>query len=86
MEPKHKMPWLAALLNLLLPGAGYLYIGKRKVFAIILMTGMVIGYFGGTSTTGLSMLDKAAIFTSALLFVVAFSYDAYIEALEANEQ
>jgi hypothetical protein len=37
---------------MVLPGAGYLYLGKRQVFAIILLAGMILGYFGGTSTIG----------------------------------
>ena len=39
---QHKRAWLAGLLNFVLPGAGYLYLGVRKVFATILISTTVL--------------------------------------------
>ena len=42
MKAQKKNPWIAALLNFLFYGAGYLYVGKRKVFGIGLILVVVI--------------------------------------------
>ncbi len=34
-----KNSWIAAVLNLLLPGAGYLYVGDRRFWSIVLIVG-----------------------------------------------
>jgi len=42
MTGTKKNPWVAALLNLLFYGAGYLYIGKKKTFGVGLIIVVVI--------------------------------------------
>lgn len=44
MRSQKKNPWIAALLNFLFYGAGYLYIGKKKTFGIsLIIVVMIIG-------------------------------------------
>ena len=39
---KKKSPWLAAILNFIFPGVGYIYVGKRKIFSYLLIIGLVL--------------------------------------------
>jgi hypothetical protein len=44
MTGAKKNPWVAALLNLLFYGAGYLYIGKKKAFGVgLIIVAVIIG-------------------------------------------
>ena len=74
-----RRPWLAGVLNLLFPGLGYIYIGKRKLFGILLIiTGILI-------LIDLNLFDTA-MFQSPIALIVgiigqfAFAYDAYNDA------
>jgi hypothetical protein len=78
-----KKPIIAGILNFVFPGLGYLYIGTRKTFAIILMVGMIIGMVGDISYVDLVNLEKTSkvvLFMTAFLWFFAFGYDAYTEA------
>lgn len=83
-------PVLAAVLNFLIPGVGYLYVGVRKKFAwfligasVVSAVAIVVGVLNPESagnyvaaTTQYSLLDSLAV----LIVAVAFAYDAYTEA------
>lgn len=77
-----KRPWLAALLNVVLSGLGYIYVGKRKTFGILLMISELI------SLIALSLNYEAAvefasnpwILVSGVFMIVALAIDAYNEA------
>lgn len=78
-----KKPWLAATLNIV-PGLGYLYLGKRIFFSMLLVIGLVIGliavfynpamveHFYGD----LNAWDLLA-FAGLAVFISAFVWDAY---------
>jgi len=70
MAKKKKNALVAAVLNFLWPGVGYLYAGKRKKFGLLVIIGFLIGVFGIHS-----------IFTllSSFILSAAFAYDVYNE-------
>ena|SRR6266536_1152527 len=80
-----KRPWLAAILNALLPGAGYLYVGRRRIFGGFMVVASVLAVidwrFGPNSLPGEpGLLGNIA----CPLFLLAFAYDAYREAKMVN--
>jgi predicted nucleic acid-binding Zn ribbon protein len=74
---KEKNPWIAALLNFLFWGLGYLYNGKRIWFGTILLLTAIID-----AAVALAQGFRAWDLPSSLLLSVAFAYDAYKEASE----
>ncbi|MBU1017057.1 hypothetical protein KJ678_02735 [Patescibacteria group bacterium] len=83
---KTKKPWLAAILNLILSGVGYIYNGKRVVFGVLILISSVISYIvEGSDLDILSSEVKVIAVTAYLVMAIAFSYDAYREAKEINE-
>jgi len=84
---KRKNPWIAALLNILFLGLGYLYNGKRKIFGWLLLASEILSGIAYSDITYEQMKflleDKISLtffIISYLLFVVATAYDAYDEA------
>jgi len=78
-EQQIRKPWLAALLNLLLPGLGYVYTGKRVGFGVgILFTSLILFY--GVPSSAISNILWLDSFIMALLF----AYDGYRTAEEVN--
>ena len=76
-----KKPWLAALLNILIPGLGYLYLGKRKLFGILLVVSGVAAYIWVINKPQVTELFGDPFINMMLLFYeVAFAIDAYQEA------
>lgn len=75
-----KNPWIAAILNFLWYGFGYVYNGKRVAFGAGLIILELIEYFAFftiySSNVGLIL---------SLLFGLLFAYDGYNEALEINK-
>ncbi|HTQ04206.1 MAG TPA: hypothetical protein VMI54_10125 [Polyangiaceae bacterium] len=81
-----KKPWLAALLNFFLFGAGTLYVGRRGVGAAALVT------LGGTAVQLLeikqsppfeNLLEWPWFFGGLLLVKVGLAIDGYRDALSA---
>jgi len=74
-----KKLWLAVLLNFLLGGAAYLYLGRRRLFGVLVIIGFVV--WGVDSlVTPMSVGEVAA----DLILAGAFAYDGYREAKEVN--
>ncbi|MBM3229784.1 hypothetical protein FJZ26_05100 [Candidatus Parvarchaeota archaeon] len=80
-----KNPWLAAALNFILYGLGYIYAGKRVYFGIgLVITDMI--------WIGLIFLEYAAGVNQALLSLsvgsillgIMFAYDGYNTVQESN--
>jgi hypothetical protein len=89
---KRKKPGLAAFLNFIFLGAGYLYNGKRKTLAWLLIVSDFLAFLiffdqsfwestGSDEFGVLSWLSSLGF----LLFFFAFARDAYIEAEEINK-
>lgn len=85
---KRRKPWLAALLNIFY-GVGYLYNGKRKVFAWFLFIGMCL-IIGGTIYSGYKGVPSPKLniydWMGSIFITFAFMYDAYKEAKSINEK
>lgn len=83
-----KKPWLACVLNIILPGVGYVYVGHRVAFGILLfISNLFIWSFSwpsGWSWSKLSNSMLASIFIAVILTTIAFAYDAYKDAQEVN--
>ncbi|OGI71102.1 hypothetical protein A3B84_03015 [Candidatus Nomurabacteria bacterium RIFCSPHIGHO2_02_FULL_35_13] len=79
-----KKPWLACVLNIVLPGVGYIYVGNRVVFGILLFISNLIVW---TSSVSLSEFSNSAIgimVISGIVMIIAFAYDGYKDAQETN--
>lgn len=79
---RKKIPIIAAILNFLLVGLGYLYTGRKKVFGILLLVYAVLAFL-----TPFVPLIQTPYTTFALgtLFALAIAYDGLQDALEYNE-
>ena len=76
-----KNPWLVGAANVLLPGLGYLLIGKRTIFAIVLLVSMVIGWYWILTSPDFQKVSSDIYFSiSAYLTALAFGIDGYLEA------
>lgn len=83
---KDKKPWLAALLNFLIWGLGYLYVGKRKTFGVLFIIAFVLSFFIPDESLNFSAFDWIIVLIAYLLMAIAFAYDAYGTAQEVNEK
>ncbi len=80
---KPKNPIIAALLNFLAPGLGYMYVGtKRNNFRMGLMVSLTLALFS-PAIQGFKGLDPAFLVSGAIMLVV-FAVDAYEDALETQ--
>lgn len=77
-----KKPWLAAVLNFLFYGVGYIYVGRRVLFGVVLLiVGIAETVFW--LSTGTMTMPPEFIATS-LAASGAFAYDGYRDAQERN--
>lgn len=79
----NKRPWLAALLNALIPGLGYMYIRKRMLFGALLIAASfaAIVWVFSIPTDIYSQISWNIWYISAtILLAAAFAIDAYKEA------
>jgi len=81
MATEKKSAGLAAFLNVILPGIGYLYLGKRKTFGIVVLIGYALGWLS-TFIFGAVEDADALYYFSNLLLIVAFGIDGYSQAKE----
>lgn len=80
-----KSPVAAAVLNII-PGLGYLYLGTRKIFAILLLISLPIMVVEVAMHIGLYELLLESIWLTIVDFIitVAFMIDAYFEGRRIN--
>ena len=83
-----KNPWIAAVLNLLLFGAGYIYNGKRKGLGIALILVWILARYGEITIflTNLVFKDWLVLFTGLIVLMFSLATDAYNEAKMINAQ
>ena len=76
-----KKPWLAAVLNFFFFGVGYIYVGRRVLFGILLI---IVGIVDGIFWLSTGSMPPQFIATT---FVIsgAFAYDGYRDAEERNK-
>ncbi|TFH38257.1 MAG: hypothetical protein E4G94_12575 [ANME-2 cluster archaeon] len=78
-----KKPWLAAVLNIILSGLGYLYVGKRKVFGTLILVGELLAYVWiFTDPAALQLMSNMWVILGSLLWIVGLAIDAYNDAKE----
>ena len=80
IDPMSKNKYLAAILNFLVWGLGYVYLGKKNLFSVLLIVGSLLSTIAGYLPLGEVILPFSfrAITESGFLLVdVAFAYDAY---------
>jgi len=66
---------IAAILNLFIWGVGYLYIGKRRFFAILVLLAEII--FLGFNAILRSPLGPLTVSIPAAIVSIALAYDAF---------
>ncbi len=75
-----KKPWVTAVLNFLLPGLGYVYVGKRVGFGIGLILSSLILW-------GVSLGDlPPVVWIDGIIIAFLFAYDGYKTAEEVNKR
>lgn len=84
MALKRKKPWLAAILNIIILGLGYIYIGVKRNFAILLIIGVILSFFVKFDLMNLPTKDIVLFLSIGIIFSIAFGYDAYQEAIKYN--
>ena len=87
MKRKKKSPWIAALLNFLLLGAGYVYLDKRVVFGWMLILTFVImtfEYFIGGMNHFVYIAETHSV--SWTVLTIAVAYDGYQLAKESKRR
>jgi len=75
MEKKN--PTLAAILNFIIPGLGYLYAKKRETFGWIVLVSMIL--YTVYSYDKPYLLNQPMFLASSILLSFAFAYDVYRE-------
>lgn len=87
-----KNPWIAAVLNFFLMGAGTLYNGRRVVVGAVLTVGAAMLTFVELHLGGnLSVIPADAPGLFPIMFVAVFlintvlAYDGYVEAQAINQ-
>jgi hypothetical protein len=81
-----KKPWIAAILNLLFFGAGYIYNGKRTGFGIALIVGWILIRLGEIPIflTHLVFEKWLVMFIGIVVLQISFATNAYNEAKGIN--
>ncbi len=76
-----KKPWLAALLNVIFSGLGYLYVGKRKLFGVLLILSEILAFVWlFTDPVAWQVMENVWIALTGILFVIGLAIDAYNDA------
>lgn len=75
-----KKPWLAAVLNFFFYGVGYLYVGKRVLFGILLLIVGIVETVYWFST----LIMPPEIIATSIIGSIAFAYDGHRDAQELN--
>jgi len=79
MAREKKNPWIAAILNFMFYGAGYLYAGKRTTFGTMLLVGWAISLTAGeTLDPNISLYGLGALLMSEIFIGFALAYDGYM--------
>jgi len=85
---RKKNPWVAAILNFIIPGLGYLYVGKKHVLVSVgfIIVNLLSALFLSVPIEDLSYIDKYLDLGVPIVILVSliFSFDAYQDGLEIN--
>lgn len=75
-----KKPWLAAVLNFFFMGLGTLYVGKRKLFGLVLTLGSFSLSYIEMSLKDVNTDLYWQMFVTVLVVNIFFAMDGYQEA------
>lgn len=82
-----KNPWLAAILNVLISGVGYIYVGKRVLFGVLLLISDLIVYYFILSDANFSKnFLNGPVILCGLIVTAAFALDGYNDAKIVNRK
>ena len=81
-----KNPWIAAVLNLFLFGAGYVYNGRRRALGVALILAWVLIRYGEITIylTNLVFEKWLVLFVGLVVLMFSLATDAYREAVSIN--
>ncbi len=84
-----RSPWMSAFLNFVAWGAGYVYMGHRKILGTGLLAVTAVNLFLLASIPSVILLPSSELFFLWLSFIwialsLLFAADAYNEARELN--
>jgi hypothetical protein len=81
-----KKPWIAAILNLLFFGAGYIYNGKRVWLGVAMIVSWILIRIGEISIylTDLVFHKWLILFIGIVVMQLSLTVDAYREAKSIN--
>lgn len=84
MKNKSISPWVAAILNLLLPGLGYVYVGKRIGFGVgLIFSGIILWGFATLSYNTVTNFPLV-MWIDTIILSILFAYDGFNTAKEVN--
>lgn len=76
-----KNPWVAAGLNIIISGLGYIYVGNRREFGFLLLAGEIMTFFALVQNPVLlSLLSSGWILIASILWKAALALDGYSDA------
>lgn len=76
---RKKNAWVAGILNFIFPGLGYLYVGKRKIFALGLILSSIFLIIDALISETEIVNGSFIGFIASIIMLFAFGYDAYKE-------
>ncbi|MBL7169790.1 MAG: hypothetical protein ISS48_02130 [Candidatus Aenigmarchaeota archaeon] len=75
---KVKKPWIAGILNLIVPGFGYYYIGEKGYFTFALVVISIVLLFMNLPV--IKIPGRIEVQDFQILYGLFFAYDAYRKA------
>lgn len=79
-----KNPWLGAILNALLPGVVYLFVGRRNKFGALLVLGIIFAFFSSKNNPEITQPSGIISVFSVIFIQLAFAVDGYNECKDAK--
>ncbi len=83
MNTKTKNPTVAAILNFLIPGIGYLYAQKREHFGWMILSSTII--LGVYSLNKPDLMRDGVFMIATAILSLAFAYDVYFEMTQSKK-
>ena len=83
---KNRNIFLAVFFNFFVPGLGYIYLGKKKIFASMLIVIIILAAIDRYFLNVIAAKSYSWLgIVISLLFSFAFAFDAYCEAKSLNK-
>ena len=85
---KTKNPWVAGILNFLLPGLGYVYAGKKRFFVsygFLILSIVVAIYEWDDIVNAFHGKINFDFLIYLIIYPIVFAYDAYFDAILFNK-